>query len=170
MKIKKIHIIGGPGSGKSYISNRLSNSLKIPYYDLDDLHWNNKSKKYNIKIPEDVRDKNLKKILKKDRWIIEGVYYKWVQNSFSKADIIIVLKVGVYTRAWKILKRFILRKLGLAKAKKESIRDLIDLLKWNNTYDNDWLIKTEANIKKFKRKTKYFNKADYAINYILNFV
>lgn len=167
MIIKRIHIIGGPGSGKSYASKLLSHSLKIPYYDLDDLYWDRKSKKYGIKTPENVRDAHLKKILKKNKWINEGVYYEWVYSSFSKADIIIVLKPGVYTRAWRILKRFFLRKFGLIKTKKESLKDLIKLLKWNHSFDNTWLISAENSIKKFKIKTKYFNKADSAIEYIL---
>lgn len=162
----KIHILGGPGSGKSYAAKKLSHSLKVPYYDLDDLYWDKKANRYGVKTPQKIRDKKLKAIIKKNNWIIEGVYYEWTHDSFSKADFIIVLKSGVYTRAWRILKRFILRKLGFVKTKKESLKDFIKLFKWNYTFDNDWLIKAENSIKTLKRKTKYFNKADDAINYI----
>ena len=168
MKIKRIHIIGGPGSGKSYASKLLSHSLKIPYYDLDELYFDRKAKKNWTKTPEKARNKAFKKILKKDKWIIEGVYYKWVHNSFSEAEVIIVLNSNVYIRTWRILKRFILRKIGLGKIKKESLKEFIDLLKWNHTFDNDWLIKAKNSIKKFNKKTKYFNKADDAIDYLIN--
>ena len=36
--IKKIHIIGGSGSGKTYISQKISKNLHIENYDLDELY------------------------------------------------------------------------------------------------------------------------------------
>lgn len=33
----KIHIIGGPGSGKTFLAEKLSSQFWIPHYDLDDL-------------------------------------------------------------------------------------------------------------------------------------
>ncbi|MFH0701512.1 MAG: hypothetical protein V2A62_03685 [Candidatus Woesearchaeota archaeon] len=52
LKINKIHIIGGPGSGKSYAAKRLSQLLKIPHFDLDELHWDKNANRYGIKTPE----------------------------------------------------------------------------------------------------------------------
>ena len=46
----KIHIIGGPGSGKTYLAEKLSKELGIQHYDLDELQWDNKSDSYGIKI------------------------------------------------------------------------------------------------------------------------
>ena len=37
----KIHIIGAPGSGKSFLADNLSKQFDIPHYDLDDLQWDN---------------------------------------------------------------------------------------------------------------------------------
>ncbi len=37
----KIHIIGAPGSGKSFLAGNLSKQFDIPHYDLDDLQWDN---------------------------------------------------------------------------------------------------------------------------------
>mgnify|MGYP004583180907 FL=1 len=37
----KIHIIGTPGSGKSFLADNLSKQFDIPHYDLDDLQWDN---------------------------------------------------------------------------------------------------------------------------------
>lgn len=41
--IMKIHIIGGPGSGKTFLAEKLSKELGISHLDLDDLQWDNKS-------------------------------------------------------------------------------------------------------------------------------
>lgn len=43
----KIHIIGGSGSGKTYLANRLSQEYKVEHYDLEDLQWDNKADSYS---------------------------------------------------------------------------------------------------------------------------
>ena len=45
----KIHIIGGPGSGKSFLADNLSKQFDIPHYDLDDLQWDNVANDYGTK-------------------------------------------------------------------------------------------------------------------------
>ena len=35
----KIHIVGCPGSGKSFLAEKLSTQYGIPHYDLDELQW-----------------------------------------------------------------------------------------------------------------------------------
>ena len=47
-----------------------------------------------------------------DEWIIEGVYYAWVQESFEKADIIYVLDIPKHIYKSRIIIRFLKRKLG----------------------------------------------------------
>jgi adenylate kinase family enzyme len=166
--IKKIHILGGPGSGKSYASKKLSKLLKIKCFDLDDLVWDNKVKSYGKKAPEKIRDKKLKTILKRRSWIIEGVYFKWLRSSFSYADCIIILTPNVFIRDFRIIKRFIKRKTRLINIKHESMKDVFNLLKWNHQYAADDLIKLKEFIKTFDKKIKYFKKADQAIKYIQN--
>ena len=55
----KIHIIGGPGSGKSFLAEKLSKELGISHFDLDDLQWDNKSASYGVKRSPDERDRLL---------------------------------------------------------------------------------------------------------------
>ena len=87
----KIHILGGAGSGKSYIAKQLSQQFHIPYYDLDDLFWDRNANEYGIKTPEKERDLALKAILLNNDWIIEGVYIDWLKPSFHAANKIFVL-------------------------------------------------------------------------------
>ena len=87
----KIHIIGCSGSGKTYLANALSKKYNIPHFDLDDIQWDNSAKAYGTKRPPDERKALLQEILLKHDWIIEGVYYSWVQQSFDEADKIYVL-------------------------------------------------------------------------------
>ena len=130
----KIHIIGGPGSGKTFLAEKLSKELGIPHYDLDELQWDNSASAYGVKREPDERDKLLDEILIQKDWIIEGVYYAWCQNCFADADMIYVLSVPKYQYKYRIIRRFIRRKLGLEQGKKETLKSLSQLLKWADQY------------------------------------
>ena len=93
----KIHIIGCSGSGKTYLANALSKKYNISHFDLDDIQWDNNAKEYGKKRTLDERKALLQEILyNNDEWIIEGVYYAWVQQSFDEADKIYVLDMPSY--------------------------------------------------------------------------
>ena len=130
----KIHIIGGPGSGKATLAKQLSEELQIPHYDLDDLQWDN-SAGYGTKRDPSERDALLAQLLSKDDWIIEGVYYAWCERCFAEADRIYLLEVPrrVYRR--RIIRRFIRRKLGLEPGKRETLKSLSALLQWADKYE-----------------------------------
>lgn len=49
MQYTKVHIIGGPESGKSYLANLISNQTNIKNYNLDDIFWDNTSNTFGIK-------------------------------------------------------------------------------------------------------------------------
>ena len=78
----KIHIIGCSGSGKTYLAEALSKQYDIPHFDLDDIQWDNSAAGYGVKRPPEERAALLQEILAKPDWIIEGVYHKWVRQSF----------------------------------------------------------------------------------------
>jgi len=165
-KISKIHILGGPGAGKTYLSKKLSKKLHIKSYNLDKIVWDKKSHYFDKQIPKRTRDRKLEKILKNKSWIIEGVYYDWLLKSFRKADLIIIIKPNVFLRDMQIIKRFILKKLGFVKAKKERLTDLISLLKWNHYYERVRLNETLKITQPFKEKRLFFKNAKQAFKKI----
>ena len=85
----KIHIIGGPGSGKTFLAEKLSKELGVQHYDLDYLQWDNQSDSYGVKRAPDERDDLLADILNhKTRHglfaLIKELLPKWVSmKSFS---------------------------------------------------------------------------------------
>ncbi|MCH3972715.1 MAG: DNA topology modulation protein FlaR [Oscillospiraceae bacterium] len=149
----KIHIIGGSGSGKTYLANRLSQKYGVPHDDLDDLFWKNTANQYGVKMPREKRDQFLKEILKRKDWIIEGVYHAWVHESFEKADTIIVLDFPVGICKFRVLIRFLKRKMGIEHGKKETIKSLAGLLKWTDQYQKEDLPKIYATLKNHSQKT-----------------
>ncbi len=164
----KIHIIGCSGSGKTYLAKKLSKKYNIPHYDLDNIYWDNSSEKYGIKMEVEKRNKLLQNILEKDAWIIEGIYYKWLEQSFKEADTIYLLDLPKYIYKIRIIKRFIKRKLKLEISKKETLKSLLDLLKWTDRFQNE-NIKEIIKILEIYKEKVYFIKSKKEIDKILEF-
>ena len=162
----KIHIIGCSGMGKTYLAKKLSNKYNIPHYDLDNIYWDNSSEKYGIKTEIKKRDKLLQNILEKDAWSIEGIDYKWLEQSFKDADIIYILDLPKYIYKFRIIKRFIKRKLKLEISKKETLKSLLDLLKWTDKFQNKDMKEIIKILEKYKEKV-HFIKSKKEIKEIL---
>jgi adenylate kinase family enzyme len=133
----RIHIIGGPGSGKSFAAAKLSKRLDLPAYDLDDLYWDAAAPRYGVRADATERDRKLAEIVSRDGWIIEGVYYQWLAPSFDAADFIVALILPLHIRHWRVVRRFLSRKLGRNRPKRETVTDLWSLLRWSHAYDGD---------------------------------
>ena len=162
----KIHIIGCSGSGKTYLANALSKKYNISHFDLDDIQWDNNAKEYGKKRTLDERKALLQEILyNNDEWIIEGVYYAWVQQSFDEADKIYVLDMPGYLYKSRIIMRSIKRKLGILKGKRETLKSVYNLLKWTETFQN-------KNLKEIRILLLSLNQLinNYWVRFVLRFV
>lgn len=83
----KIIIIGSPGSGKSTFARKLSNITNLPLYYLDML-WH---KKDRTNISREEFDEKLEKILKKDKWIIDGNYQRTIEMRLKECDTVFLM-------------------------------------------------------------------------------
>lgn len=156
----KIRIIGCSGSGKTYLAKRLSEKYNIPSFDLDDIQWDNSQNSYGVKMPIEKRNQMLNNILQQSDWIIDGVYYAWVQKSFEDADVIYVLDMPKRLYRYRIIKRFIKRKVGLEKGKKETLKSIFNLLKWTNTFQNTNMKEIIRILEPHKEKVVYMKKKE----------
>ena len=84
---KKISVIGCPGSGKSFLSKKLSEILNITCYHLDKIYW---LPNWNHLSKEEF-DETLDKLLSNDSFIIDGNFNRTLEKRFEKSDLIIFL-------------------------------------------------------------------------------
>ena len=85
--MKKIIVIGCPGSGKSTFSRELHNRTNIPLYHLDMLFWNaDKTAVEKSVFLEKVTD-----LLNKDEWILDGNFSSTMELRMSMCDTVIFL-------------------------------------------------------------------------------
>lgn len=168
--MKQIHIIGGPGSGKSYLARKLCAALNVPLCELDDLFWANDQETYGNRAEPAERDNKLRQFISSDGWIVEGVYYAWVSDSFERADAIVVLSPGPLVRDFRILRRFVLRKLGFQQsAKKETVSSLVALIRWNHSYDRNNLVASLEHLQAHESKVHTFRTADQAAAFVMKY-
>ena len=85
--MKKIIIIGCPGSGKSTFARALHNKTGIPLYYLDMLYWNADK----TTVSKDVFIERLKKVLSEDEWIIDGNYGSTMELRMAECDTVFFL-------------------------------------------------------------------------------
>ena len=134
--------------------------MGIPSYDLDESFWDRAANRYGAKASEIERDARLTQLVQQDAWIIEGVYYSWVEQSFNRAEVIGVLRPPVLLRDVRILKRFVQRKLGLVSTKRERLIDLYRLILWNHRYQAINLPSALESIKDYGSKSLLCSSAD----------
>ncbi|WP_157443026.1 DNA topology modulation protein FlaR [Colwellia piezophila] len=140
MQYRKIHIIGGPGSGKTFSATKLQTLTTLNAYDLDKVFWEQNENAY-VRSSEESRTEKLNQVLSQENWIIEGVYYKWLADSFRDADLIVILNPPVLLRQWRIFKRFLKRKFILGQFRKESLSSFMEMYWWNQKFDNDNMVR-----------------------------
>ena len=85
--MKKIIIIGCPGSGKSTVSRALHNKTGIPLYHLDMMYWNADK----TTVEKSVFLERLSDVLEKYEWIIDGNYGSTMELRMAACDTVIFL-------------------------------------------------------------------------------
>ncbi len=106
----KIAVLGYAGSGKTYLSDYISEKKKIPVLHLDEVKWDKEWKP----IDDSLALLRVEKFMAQDNWIIDGYYeYLLMDERLEQADKIYLLLLPRSTCFFSALKRsFSRRKEG----------------------------------------------------------
>lgn len=85
--MKRVIVIGCPGSGKSTFSRKLHNITGLPLYHLDMLYWNVD----RTTVPREIFRERLQETIEKEEWIIDGNYGSTMELRMEACDTIIFL-------------------------------------------------------------------------------
>ncbi len=91
--MKKIIVIGCPGSGKSTFSKKLNSITRIPLFHLDMMFWNDDK----TTVERSVFIHRLSEAMKQSEWIIDGNYASTLEIRLKECDTVIFLDYPLNT-------------------------------------------------------------------------
>ena len=106
MTFSRIMIIGGPGSGKTWLARRLGDKLDLPVFSVDDAVWDPDG----VMRPADDIDTLVRGLAARDKWIIEGGNSRTYADRARRAHAIIRLLPPGWLRFYRVLRRDGLRR------------------------------------------------------------
>jgi len=158
----KIHIIGGPGSGKTTLSRKISNRFNCNILHLDDVAYHEGD--FDRPTTREYRLKQVSRFTKQDNWVIEGVYFSWVGSSFKHCDKIILISLDKSSRRDNILDKLSMRtNLTAEKLEEQKVR----LLKSNDEFDNLFNERISGFLKKHEGKIVNVNGSEINLKELL---
>jgi len=126
----RIDIIGSVASGKTTLAKKISLKYQVPYFEKDNIVWQRTSTGDKKRTPKE-RDSLFKQIVTGDNWIVEGSPRKCLKESFENCEYIIVINERTMIRLARVLKRWLLQKIGKEKYNsKPTLKFLYYNIKW----------------------------------------
>ena len=112
-KLRRIHIVGGPGSGKTTLAHMIGTRLGIEVHELDLIAFTGPDYIQRT-LSERLADVSL--IAPQPAWITEGLFILWTERLLECADIIVWLDNVTWGRSmWRTVHRFVSTALREAK-------------------------------------------------------
>ena len=89
--MKKVIVIGCPGSGKTTFAEKLRDKTELPLYYLDAI-WHKPDRTH---ISREEYDARLAEILARDAWIIDGNYSRTIETRLRACDTVFLFDLPV---------------------------------------------------------------------------
>lgn len=105
-KNNKINFIGPPGSGKTTLSGKIAEELKLKLIQLDHILFDE-----NCKVKKNKNKIVVKELQSSPKCIVDGTYYSLLsEERVKETDLFIMLKINFFITFYRILKRSIFKK------------------------------------------------------------
>ena len=127
--VKRILVIGCPGSGKSYFAKKLGSILNLPVIHMDNLYWT----KEKTSITREELVNKLKPHLEKDSWIIDGNYHHTLKVRLKYATDVFFLDVSREECIQGMLERIDQERDDIPWV--ETKEDAEELIAWTENYE-----------------------------------
>lgn len=115
-KLKRIHIVGGPGSGKTRLAHQIGSHLGIEVHELDLIAFTGPD---YVQRMQSERLADISMIANRPAWITEGLFILWTEPLLKCADIIVWLDNVTWGRSmWRTVHRFVSLALREAKTRR----------------------------------------------------
>ncbi len=101
--MQRVLIIGSPGAGKTTFAKALSQHLQLPLVHLDKLFWRGEWEQ----TPKEEFDAALQRELEQPQWIIDGNYFRTLDQRLAVCDTVIWLDLPTVVCLWRVIKRFL---------------------------------------------------------------
>lgn len=97
----RIMIVGGPGSGKSWVALRLSEISGLPVFHMDHIHW------LSDWVERERLEKDMltREVHARQHWIFEGGHSRTYAERAARADLLVWLDLPVGLRIRRVLWR-----------------------------------------------------------------
>src|SRR5438874_4167495 len=131
MTLQRIHISGGPGSGKTTAGRRIANALHLPFHELDqiliDSGWD---------MARAIQENAAGVIADEDAWLSEGAYFGWARPLLDRAELVVWLDVPWRIASYRIITRY--AKAEIARSNQHhGLRRLKNFWTWSRGYYRD---------------------------------
>lgn len=101
--IKRICIVGAPGTGKTTLAKKLKQIYNLPVCHLDSIHqlpnW--------VLRDEAERDAMILEETRKEEWILDGTFTNTLEERINRADMVIFLDYSTISALNGVIKRII---------------------------------------------------------------
>lgn len=135
--MKKVLIIGIVASGKTTLARRLSETLRIPWYELDSIVYH-RTEAGRVKRTAEEQVEVIKEIDQNGEWIFEGTDRPSYRCLFDMADTIIFLDTPLWKRRIRIFTRFLKQNLGIEKCDyKPDLQMLKMMVRWTRDFEEN---------------------------------
>lgn len=101
--MRKIIVIGSPGSGKSVLARTLGEMTGIPVHHLDALYW----KPGWVPPPATDWERLQRSLVEGETWIIDGMYSRTLSIRLDACDTIVFLDFPTWLTTVRVVKRFL---------------------------------------------------------------